>query len=196
MSNLELNKGDNFIFGIDVSGSMSTPDCPGNLTRIEYLKEKTIAFAIEAGKYDSDGIDVLTFGHQVRSHLGVTAEKAKDIVGKLQANEGATMTHLLIDEAYALHKHGGYEQTVLFIATDGAPSDPDAVKTAIRRIAAELDDEHEFAISFLTVGVIDHSLRAFLDMLDDNLGAKHDIVDVKALDQVDFVTAFVGALHD
>ena len=40
MSNLELNKGDNFIFGVDVSGSMATKDCPNGLSRIEYLKEK------------------------------------------------------------------------------------------------------------------------------------------------------------
>lgn len=196
MSNLELNKGDNFIFGVDVSGSMAAADCPNGMTRIDYLKEKVIAFAGEASKYDPDGIDVLAFGHRVTPFHGITAEKAKEVVTKLQANEGATMTHKLIDEAYGLHKRGGYQQTVLFIATDGAPSDPDAVKASIRRIASELADEHEFAISFLTVGTIDPGLRAFLDMLDDNLGAKHDIVDVKALDEVDFLTAFVGALHD
>ena len=33
MSNLELNKGDNFIFAVDVSASMQTKDCNG-LSRI------------------------------------------------------------------------------------------------------------------------------------------------------------------
>ena len=44
--------------------------------------------------------------------------------------------------------------------------------------------------------MIDGPLRAFLTELDDNLKAKHDIVDVKALEDVDFVGAFAGALND
>jgi len=197
MSQLELNQGDNFIFGVDVSASMQASDCPGGAQRIQYLKEKVITFAKEAGKYDEDGIDVLTFGQTVTSYKGVTAEKAEEIVGKLKANEGATQTHALIQEAFKLHKAGGYKQTVLFIATDGQPSDPKAVQKAIVDITKEIKDEHEFAISFLTVGQIDPSLKSFLDGLDDDLkGAAHDIVDVKTLEEVDFISAFSAALHD
>ena len=194
---LELNQGDNFIFGVDVSASMQTEDCAGGLSRIDYLKEKTIQFAEEASKYDPDGIDVLTFGHQVTVYEKVTAENAKQIISKLTAPEGATMTHNLIKRAWELHKAGGYPQTVLFVATDGAPSDPKAVMDVIVDITKKVANATEFNISFLTVGVIDPSLRAYFTKLDDDLkGAVHDIVDVKALDEVDFVQAFVGALHD
>jgi len=192
-NNLELNKGDNFIFGVDVSGSMATDDCPGGATRIEYLKEKTIVFAKEAAKYDTDGIDVLTFGQKVSFYRGVTGDKAEEIISKLQANEGMTDTASLIRAAYKLHKDGGKEQTVLFIATDGSPSDRDAVKSAIVEITQDVKDEREFNISFLTVGVVNDDLRAFLTGLDDDLkGAKYDIVDVKALEEVDFMEALFG----
>jgi Mg-chelatase subunit ChlD len=193
---LELNKGDNFIFGVDVSGSMSMTDCPGGLSRIAFLKEKVITFAKEASKWDEDGIDILTFGHQITPYKGVTAEKAEQLISGFVANEGSTDTAGVIREAYKLHKAGGYEQTVLFVATDGAPSDANAVRETIRTIASELKDEHEFAISFLTVGQIDSKLQAFLTELDDNLKAKHDIVDVKALADIDFMSAFMGALND
>jgi uncharacterized protein YegL len=196
MSNLELNKGDNFIFGIDVSGSMGATDCPGGASRIDYLKENVLTFIGEAAKYDEDGIDVITFGHAINVNKGVTVEKAKEIVGPLRASESMTKTAELIQAAYKLHKDGGYAQTVLFIATDGAPSDKEAVKESIRTIAAEIKDEHEFAISILTVGQIDAGLQSFLSELDDNLKAKHDIVDVKKLEEIDFLSAFVGALHD
>lgn len=46
------------------------------------------------------------------------------------------------------------------------------------------------------MGQIDSGLRSFLTELDDDLKAKHDIVDVKALEEVDFMAAFSGALHD
>lgn len=203
MSNLELNKGDNFIFCFDVSSSMGITDTPSGASRIDYLKEKLQAFVEEAGKYDDDGIDLITFGHIVKTKPKLTPATAGQIIGELRADEGATFTEKAIKRAFELHRAGGYAQTVCFVATDGAPSDKEAVKATIRDIASQLkpdpekpEDSHEFAISFLTVGKIDDALRGFLSELDDDLKAKYDIVDVKALDDVDFVTAFVGALHD
>lgn len=150
----------------------------------------------EAGKYDDDGIDLLTFGHTITVKPKLTPASADGVISALKANEGSTDTARAIQKAYELHKAGGYEQSVCFLATDGAPADKDAVRETIRTIASELKEEHEFAISFLIVGKPDAALNAFLTELDDNLKAKHDIVDVKNLDDVDFITAFVGALHD
>lgn len=196
LNNLELNKGDNFIFCFDVSSSMQATDTPSGAQRIEYLKEKLTTFVGEAGKYDDDGIDLITFGHQVILQPKLTPASAGAIIASLHANEAATDTAGAIRKAYQLHKQGGYEQTVTFIATDGSPSDPNAVRETIRGIAAELKDENEFALSFLIVGQPDARLREFLTELDDTLKAKHDIVDVKSLDEVDFVSAFVGAIND
>lgn len=196
-NNLELNVGDNFIFGLDVSGSMASTDCPGGLTRIQYAKEKAIQFAKEASKYDTDGIDLITFGHAVKEFNGVSADKAEEIIGRLKADEAATDTAGLIRAAWARHKAGAYEQTVLFVVTDGEPTDRDAVKKAIVDITNSVTDEREFNISFLTVGMINASLSQFLTSLDDDLkGAKYDIVDVKTLEEVDFLSAFAGALND
>ena len=102
------------------------------------------SFAKEASKYDPDGIDLLAFGQKVTPHLGVTAENAEKIIGGLKANEMQTNTHLVLLEAYKLHKAGGYEQTVAFVVTDGAPSDPEAVKEVIRTIASEIKQKGEF----------------------------------------------------
>lgn len=197
MSNLELNKGDNFIFGFDVSGSMATKDVPGGGTRSSYLHEKLVQFVGEAEKYDPDGVDVIAFGHNITVHQGVTAANAKELFQKLKPVEAATDTAGLVKKAWEMHKAGKYEQTVLFVATDGAPSDEQALENAIAEITEKMGDEREFNISFLVVGEPNADLSAFLTKLDDNLpGAKHDIVDVKRLDEVDFMTAFAGALND
>jgi Mg-chelatase subunit ChlD len=197
MSQLELNKGDNFIFGLDVSASMGAKDCPGGLSRIEYSKEKTILFTNEASKWDEDGIDLITFGHAVNLLPNVNAQKAADTIGALKANEGSTDTAGVIAAAYKRHKDTASKQTVFFLITDGEPNDRNAVKKVITDISNGLADEHEFAISFLTVGNIAPELESFLTALDDDLkGAKHDIVDVKKLEDVDFMAAFAGALHD
>lgn len=195
MSNLELNKGDNFIFLFDVSASMQARDTPTGASRIDYLKEKLTTFVNEAAKYDDDGIDLVTFGHSVTVKDKLTPASAAGIIASLQANESMTQTAKAILKAWDLHKAGGYKQTVVFVATDGEPSNREDVKDVIRNIAGKLGDEHEFAISFLKVGQ-DEGIAAFLEELDDGLNAKHDIVDVKSLDEVDFLSAFVGALHD
>lgn len=194
---MELHQGDNFIFGIDVSGSMAAQDCPGGMQRIDYLKEKVEQFIIEASKYDTDGIDVITFGHQITVKNGVTADNAVSLIEGLHATEMATKTADLIHTAYELHKKGSYGRTTLFVATDGEPSDRAAVKKIIIDITNAIKDHGEFNISFLTVGVINAGLRNFLTELDDDLqGAKYDIVDVKSLEEVDFMSAFVGAITD
>jgi Mg-chelatase subunit ChlD len=195
--NLELNKGDNFFIAPDISFSMGEKDCPGDSSRMEYCKEKTIAFAREASQYDPDGITVLPFGAKVHLYDKVTANNASDIIAKLSPSEGATNTHLAIEKAWELHKAGSYKQSCLMIITDGAPTNRDAVTASIVKIATAIkDNEHEFGIIFLTVGVVNEDLRAFLTMLDDGIpGAPIDIVDVQKLEDVDFTEAFSGAFH-
>ncbi len=197
MSQLELNKGDQFIIAPDVSASMGQTDTPNGTSRLEYVKETLNTFVVEASKWDPDGPDLVIFGHQVRVHKGVTPEKARDIIAPLKPNEGSTDTAGAITAAWKLHRDGGHKQTVLFVFTDGEPNDEKKTFEVIAGITQELKDEHEFAISFLTVGQRSAGLEAFLAQLDNGIpGAKHDIVDVKRLEEVDFMAAFAGALHD
>lgn len=204
MSNLELNKGDNIIFELDVSRSMMESDTPSGLSRLAHTVEGVVSFIGEANKYDTDGVNVSSFGVKVTPLGKLTADNARSILSGLQANEPGTRTDLAILDAWKQHQAGGYEQSVCFIITDGEPNDEDAVFRTIANITSEFKpgadgkiNEHQFAISFLTVGVRSPGLQAFLTKLDDALpGAKFDIVDVKELDKVDFATAFDGALHD
>lgn len=196
-SNLELNKGDNFILLCDVSGSMGNKDCPGGMSRIEYMKEQCRTFATAASEWDEDGIDVIAFGANITAHKNVSSDKAIEVINKLSATEMSTDTAGAIKAAYGRHKETNSDQTFVFVFTDGEPNDRKAVKKVITDISNDIKDEHEFAIQFLTVGNIDQGLQSFLTELDDDLkGAKHDIVDVKRIEDVDFVAACAGALHD
>lgn len=199
-NNFELNKGDQFIFALDVSASMNATDCPGGLSRIQYAKEQAKVFASEAAKYDPDGADYLTFGQDIKTYWNQTDVQAHALIDSLKANEGTTRTAEAIQTAWQraqkLRAEGCTDNIVLMIITDGAPADANAVKETIRSIAATLTNGEEFGIIFLTVGQIDAGLRAFLTELDDTLNAKHDIVDVKDFMEVDFLAAFSGAVND
>lgn len=196
--NLELNKGDQFIIGLDISGSMGSTDTPGSMSRYLYSLETLKTFVREAAKWDPDGVSFYLFGAKLQAFRDL---KPEEIDSKLKGIklEGATMTHLAIDAAYAEHKDKKNEQTFFMLFTDGEPSDPDAVRQSIIKITNDVKDEKEFRIAFITVGNRSPELDAWLTALDDTLtqsGAKYDIVDVKKLEDVDFMAAVDGALND
>jgi Mg-chelatase subunit ChlD len=198
-NNLELNKGDDFIIGLDISGSMQAQDCPGNTSRIQYALEQFKTFIHEASKWDTDGVSLYAFGATVHAYPDVAPEKLDEVIAQITSKglEGMTRTDQVILKAWEEHKARANEQTVLMLFTDGEPSDADAVFKAIADITNQVKDEREFNIAFITVGTRTAALSAFLAKLDDAIpGAKYDIVDVKALEEVDFYRAFDGALND
>ncbi len=195
-NNLELNKGDQFIIALDISGSMGATDCPGGMSRFAYTLETLKTFVREAAKWDPDGVSFYPFGVRCHAFPDMQPDDIDAKIGTLSL-EGATMTHLAISAAYAEHKSKSNEQTFLMIFTDGEPSDPPAVQKAIVDITQDVKDEKEFRIAFLTVGNRSPGLQTWLTELDDALpGAKYDIVDVKKLEEVDFMAAVDGAIND
>lgn len=194
-NNLELNSGDDFIFLLDVSGSMGTTDTPTRQTRYDYAKEKALMFCREADKIDTDGISIYRFGHQVTKFPDISADKIEDCF-KGGPNEMSTDTAAALQAAWDEHLERKNEQTFVFVVTDGAPNDKNAVRQVIVNITNAVKDEKEFRIQFLQVGN-DTGAAAFLAELDDNLkGAKYDIVDTKRLEDVSFMAAVAGALND
>lgn len=199
VNNLELNKGDDFIIALDISASMQATDCPGSLSRTKYALEQFGVFVKEASKWDTDGVSLYAFGVNVHTLPDVNADGLDAAIGQITSKpyEGATMTHSVVQKAYAEHLERKNEQTVLMVFTDGEPSDPDSLLKTIADITNQVKDEREFNIAFITVGNRTPGLEAFLAKLDDGIpGAKYDIVDVKRLEEVDFYKAFDGALND
>jgi hypothetical protein len=194
-NNFELNKGDQFIVGLDVSGSMQMRDCPGNTTRFDYVLETMKVFIAEASKWDPDGVSFYVFNAGLREFPDVASvQQINETIATLRPG-GGTATQLAIRAAYAEHKRKGSEQTFLLLFTDGEPSDPDAVKQAVIDITQDVKDEKEFRIAILTVGERSPGLNAWLTDLDDHLtGAKFDIIDVEKLEDVDFERAVANAI--
>jgi Mg-chelatase subunit ChlD len=195
-NNFELNKGDQFIVALDISGSMQMKDCPGNASRFSYVLETMEVFISEASKWDPDGVSFYAFNNEVQEFPDVASTEAlHETIGRLRPG-GGTATHRAISAAYREHKLKGSEQTFLLLFTDGEPSDRQAVKQAIVDITNDVKDEKEFRICILTVGARTPELSAWLSDLDDNLTeAKYDIVDIEKLEDVDFERAVANAIE-
>jgi hypothetical protein len=173
-----------FVFLADASGSMSESDCPGGLSRWNYMQESMLAAVREIEKFDSDGIDLVIFGgSNVTVHQGVTSATLKEVFASRRPS-GSTPTAQALTEAFKLCGKNDKKDFVQ-VWTDGVPDDKAAVaKVLVDHINAQPSDD-AFTTQFVQVGN-DVSARAWMQGLDDNLaGAQFDAVDLKSQAEVE-----------
>lgn len=180
---------------IDKSGSMSTPDQPGNRTRWQAAQESTLALARKCEQFDPDGITVYLFSGRFRRYDNVTSDKVDQIFRENDPSGTTDLAAVLKDatDSYLRRKAAGdvkpNGETILVI-TDGEPDDRKAVMRVIIEASRQIDRDEELAISLIQVGR-DQTATRFLKALDDELqaaGAKFDIVDTITLDDMEGFT--------
>ncbi|NES24007.1 MAG: VWA domain-containing protein [Symploca sp. SIO3E6] len=180
---------------IDKSGSMSTKDQPGGISRWEIMQESTLALARKCEEFDPDGITVYVFSSRFKRYDNVTSDKVAQI---FQENEPVGRTNLsgvLKDATDDYFKRKAAGQTKLngetiLVITDGEPDNRKDVMKVIIEASRQIDRDEELAISLIQVGT-DAMATRFLKALDDDLqsaGAKFDIVDTVTLDDMENMT--------
>lgn len=173
-----------FVVVVDASGSMSTTDAPGGVSRWSYAAETVGALARAVGKFDSDGIDVITFGgSNVKTQVGVSADAVQNIFTSRDPM-GGTPLHTALTEALKVAGKSDKKDFILVI-TDGVPDDKSAAAKVIVEAANKQETDDALTILFVQVGK-DSGASAYLKSLDDDLtDAKFDIVDAKTIEEVE-----------
>lgn len=206
-NNLDKLKNRDYVLVIDKSGSMEEKDCPGGQSRWAAAQETTQQIANRCAEYDPDGITVTTFASSFKSYNNTTPAAVAQVF-KENHPGGSTILAPVLAAAfndYLTRKAAGQTKAngeILLVVTDGAPMDQDAVAQEIIKFGNKLDNaDEEYGISFFQVGK-DPQASAFLKKLDDDLvklGAKHDIVDTKTMEEIEEIgltEALVAALTD
>ena len=180
---------------IDKSGSMSTQDQPGGISRWETVQESTLAVARKCEEFDPDGITVYLFSSRFRRYDNVTSDKGAQIFQENDPMGRTDLAGVLKDatDNYFQRKAAGQTklngETILVI-TDGEPDNRKDVMKVIIEASRQIDRDEELAISLIQVGK-DAIATRFLKALDDDLqgaGAKFDIVDTVTLDDMENMT--------
>ena len=173
-----------FIVCIDASGSMGETDMPGGKSRWDYMQETCLSFVRDVEKFDSDGIDVITFGGaNIESHQGVTSGKVKEVFAS-RSPRGSTPLAQALTAAFAAAGKSSKKDFVL-VFTDGVPDDGAAAADIIKKQANSQDTDDACTVLFVQVGR-DAGAAAYLRKLDDSLtGAKFDIVDAKTMEEAE-----------
>jgi hypothetical protein len=191
---------------IDKSGSMSTKDKPGGVSRWQIMQESALALASKCEELDPDGITFYLFSGKFKRYDNVTAAKVGAI---FQENDPSGRTDLaaVLGDAlnnYLQRKAQGQTPAngeLILVVTDGEPDDRKAVVQVIIEATQKLDRDEELAISFIQVGT-DAAATAFLKILDDDLGragAKFDIVDTITMNDMEDLTlkeVLLSAVND
>lgn len=173
-----------YIVCIDASGSMSETDMPGGKSRWDYMQETLLSFVRDVEKFDSDGIDVITFGgSNIESHHGVTSAKVKDVFAG-RSPRGSTPLAQALTAAFAAAGKSSKKDFIL-VFTDGVPDDGLAAADVIKKQANSQSNDDDCTVLFVQVGR-DQGASAYLRKLDDSLtGAKFDIVDAKTMEEAE-----------
>jgi uncharacterized protein with von Willebrand factor type A (vWA) domain len=180
---------------IDKSGSMSTKDKPGGLSRWQIMQESALALASKCEELDADGITFYLFSGKFKRYDNVTSAKVAAIFQENDPSGRTDLAGVLADAVnnYFQRKSQGLVPAngeIILVVTDGEPDDRKAVMQVILDASQKLDRDEELAISFIQVGT-DASATAFLKILDDDLGragAKFDIVDTITMHDMEDLT--------
>ncbi len=180
---------------IDKSGSMSTKDKPGGMSRWQIMQESALALASKCEELDPDGITVYLFSGKFKRYDNVTAAKVGTIFQENDPSGRTDLAAVLGDavNSYFQRKAAGQipaNGEIILVVTDGEPDDRKAVMDVILAATQKLDRDEELAISFIQVG-IDETATKFLKILDDDLGragAKFDIVDTITMNDMEDLT--------
>jgi hypothetical protein len=191
---------------IDKSGSMSTKDKAGGLSRWQIMQESALALANKCEEFDPDGMTVYLFSGKFKRYDNVTAARVNTIFQENDPSGRTDLAAVLADviASYFQRKATGKTPAngeIILVVTDGEPDDRKAVMQVILDATQRLDRDEELAISFIQVG-LDEAATKFLKILDDDLsraGAKFDIVDTITMDDMEDLTLkeiLLSAIND
>jgi len=199
MSNVAALQEYDFVVVIDASGSMGETDMKGGVSRWDYMQETALSFVRDIEKFDSDGIDVVTFsGSSILSYSGVTSAKVKDVFSA-RSPRGSTPLAEALTEALKLAGKSDKKDFII-VFTDGVPDDKSAAAKVIVEASHKQETDDSLTILFVQVGS-DAGAAAYLKSLDDDLTtAKFDIVDAKTMAEAEaFATTadlIIAAIND
>lgn len=171
------------VVAVDISGSMNKKEEDyGWQSRFAFVQDQIGYLAADLATFDEDGIDVITFNHDVKLTRNVDSPKAvKELFANNRAG-GSTNTTGAVKQAYELHKEyrkdPNFKSTLVLVITDGKPNDPGKLESELVRISQKVKHHAAIGFTFLQVGN-DKGAEQYLQHLDD-MKVQNDIVDRKS----------------
>ena len=167
----EQMKGIDAIVVIDKSGSMGDASTRfQGKSKWDELQEDCKAIAREFGKFDDDGLTVISFSSNANVHDGVKTDAVAKLFAENSPRGSTNLTAALTEACKKVRASS--KQCVVMVFTDGSPDDQSSAMAVIESAGKEFG-RPKVGFVFVQVGN-DSGAAAFLNRLDNDM--KVDVV--------------------
>jgi Mg-chelatase subunit ChlD len=159
----EIFENHDLVLIIDRSGSMIEHDCPGNLSRWDWVCGQASEVAQAAAEASSD-ITAVVFSHKHETYQHLAANQIPLLFARNKPMGGTNLADPL-EEQLREYFQKRTRPLIIVIITDGMPSNPERVAEVVRTASMQLSYTGEVTLTFLLIGedaVDENSLLAML----------------------------------
>lgn len=170
---------------IDRSGSMTTQDCPGGLSRWDWCCMEATELA-QAAAQAASSIDASIFNTMYLTYQHIKPSQIPEIFS-INRPGGGTEPAYAIEEQMENYFNGGRKKPLtIVVVTDGLPNHPQNVAQILRDESRKIKYQGELTITFLLIGdeVDVPRLRHFLGLSEKSSVVDGGFVDILPFSQL------------
>jgi len=164
---------------IDRSGSMSTRDCPGGLSRWDWCCQEATQLA-EAAAQASSSIDASVFNISYLTYQHISPAQIPQIFATNRPAGGTEPAYALQEQLENFFKSSKAKPLTIVIVTDGLPNNCRNIAQVLQDESQKIGYQGEVTITFLLIGneVDDVRLRNMIGLTPDSSVKNGGFVDI------------------
>jgi Mg-chelatase subunit ChlD len=164
---------------VDRSGSMSTRDCPGGLSRWDWCCQEATQLA-EAASQASSSIDASIFNVSYLTYKHISPAQIPQIFATNQPAGGTEPAYALMEQMEDYFNSKRAKPLTIVIVTDGLPNNCRNIAQVLQDESKKIKYQGEITITFLLIGteVDDVRLRSMIGLAPNSTVKNGGFVDI------------------
>lgn len=164
---------------VDASGSMSTPDCPGNLSRWDWCCQQSQELAAAAAQASSS-IDASIFNNNYQTYRHISPLQIPEIFADNHPGGGTEPAGALQEQLENYFNSSRAKPLTIVIVTDGLPNMPMNIAHVLQEESKKIRYQGELTITILLIGepIDDQHMRQVLGLTPGSSVRNGGFVDI------------------
>jgi hypothetical protein len=164
---------------VDRSGSMSTRDCPGGLSRWDWCCQEATQLA-QAAAQASSSIDASIFNVSYLTYKHISPAQIPQIFATNQPAGGTEPAYALMEQMEDYFNSSRAKPLTIVIVTDGLPNNCRNIAQVLQDESKKIKYQGEITITFLLIGteVDDVRLRSMIGLAPNSTVQNGGFVDI------------------
>ena len=164
---------------IDASASMSTPDCPGGLSRWDWCCQQSQALA-EAAAQASSTIDASVFNQDYQTYRHISPLQIPQIFQVNKPGGDTEPAYALKEQLENFFNSRRVKPLTIVIVTDGLPNNPTNVAQVLKEESKKIRYQGEVTITVLIIGepIDEEQMRSVLGLTPGSSVRNGGFVDI------------------